>query len=88
MFLVVRQAGELKSAVKEMEKLQGLPADVAQDWMRDAKVRVTADEVKSIARNVNGNINLTVPVSVNEAVTVIITVTVTVTVTDEVITVI
>ena len=87
---MVRQAGELKSAVKEMEKLQGLPADVAQDWMRDAKVRVTADEVKSIARNGNGNINLTVPVSVNEAVTVIITVTitVTVTVTDEVITVI
>ncbi|CAN0214945.1 unnamed protein product, partial [Laminaria digitata] len=37
-------AGELKSAVGEVEKLSGLPADVAEDWLQDAKTRLTADE--------------------------------------------
>lgn len=40
------QAGELKSAVGEVEKLSGLPADVAEDWLKDAKTRLTADEVR------------------------------------------
>lgn len=41
-----KQAGELKSAVGELEKLKGLPAEVAKDWLKDAKVRLTADEVR------------------------------------------
>lgn len=39
------KAGELESAVGELEKLSGLPADVAVDWLKDAKTRLTADEV-------------------------------------------
>ena len=44
--LGVQQAGELKSAVEEVEKLRGLPADVAKDWLTDAKTRLTADQVR------------------------------------------
>ncbi|CAN0124888.1 unnamed protein product, partial [Hapterophycus canaliculatus] len=38
------EAGELESAVGELEKLDGLPADIAMDWLKDAKSRLTADE--------------------------------------------
>lgn len=36
----------MESAVGELEKLKGLPADVAADWLKDAKSRLTADEVQ------------------------------------------
>lgn len=44
------KAGELESAVGELEKLSGLPADVAMDWLKDAKTRLTADEVTRVFR--------------------------------------
>lgn len=44
--IIFFKAGELGSAVGELEKLNGLPADVAVDWLKDAKSRLTADEVR------------------------------------------
>lgn len=43
--LIRLQVGELKSAVGELEKLQGFPADTVRDWLADAKSRLLADEV-------------------------------------------
>lgn len=54
MYVYVFKAGELKSAVREMDKLKGMPADIARDWTKEAKVRLTADEV-TLFGNINSN---------------------------------
>lgn len=44
------QAGELRLAVGELEKLEGLPKETVKDWLADAQTRLRADEALRVIR--------------------------------------
>ncbi|CAM9968432.1 unnamed protein product, partial [Choristocarpus tenellus] len=46
------EVGELASAVGELDKLKGLPAETIRDWLSDAKTRLLADQARLTAMTV------------------------------------
>jgi Mitochondrial inner membrane protein len=45
------QKGDLDAAVKILEALEGSPAEVARDWVEQARLRIATDRAASVARS-------------------------------------